>query len=158
MNQEIWEIISVFLLSTVKFVLGSVPMALGFGFSFFETVVVTSLGGFTGVLFFVFSSNSLINNYKKKMKEKREREHKQIKKFTRKNKLIVNIKRKFGLAGIALAAPILLSIPLGCFLAVRYFKNLQKIIAYMFASIVFWSVTSYFLYKPVINAIRTYFF
>lgn len=145
------------MLSTVKFVLGSIPMALGFGFSFFETVVVTSSGGFTGVLIFVFSSNYLIKSYKKRIKEKREKEQKPVRKFTKKNKMIIAIKRKFGLTGIALAAPILLSIPLGCFLAVRYFKNLQKIIAYMFASVLFWSVTSYFLYKPVINAIRTYF-
>ncbi len=131
-------------------------MALGFGFSFFETVVVTSLGGFAGTLFFVFISDLLIRNYKKKLLSKQEKKAKPAKKFTRKNKIIVKIKRNFGLIGISLAAPVLLSIPLGCFLAVRYFKDKQKIIAYMFASVLFWAVTSYFLYKPVINAIRTY--
>ncbi|MBK7181796.1 MAG: hypothetical protein IPH89_02090 [Bacteroidetes bacterium] len=71
MQQEIWEIISVFLLSTVKFVFGAVPMALAMGFSFFETVVVTSLGGFTGVIVFVFLSDTLVKNFKKRKEQKK---------------------------------------------------------------------------------------
>lgn len=132
-----------FLLSTVKFVFGAVPMALAMGFSFFETVVVTSLGGFTGVLTFVFLSDTLVKNYKKRKEEKKEKQQTEVpsKKFTRKNKLIVTIKKRFGIIGISLATPLLLSIPLGCFLAVRYFKNKQEIIAYMFGSILFWSVS-----------------
>jgi len=143
LNQEIWQIVSVFLLSTVKFVFGAVPMALAFGFSFFETVVVTSLGGFTGVLFFVFLSDMLVKGYKKRKEKKQQKASgtpaKKI--FTRKNKIIVTIKRRFGIIGISLITPLLLSIPLGCFLSVRYFKDKSKIIAYMFAAILFWSVT-----------------
>lgn len=158
MQQEIWQIISVFLLSTVKFVFGSVPMALGFGFSFFESVVVTSLGGFTGVLFFVFLSEKIIYNYKKRIeKRKQSGTIKPSKIFTRKNKTIVKIKRNFGIIGISLATPLILSIPLGCFLAVRYFKNKSKIVSYMFGSILFWAALAYYLYKPAIDAIRAYF-
>jgi len=140
-EQEIWEIASVFLMSTVKFVFGAVPMALAMGFSFFETVVVTSLGGFTGVLFFVFLSDTILKKYNEQKKKKaiNAESQKPKKNFTRKNRLIVFIKRKFGVIGISIATPFLLSIPLGCFLAVRYFKNKQQIIAYMFASILFWS-------------------
>jgi hypothetical protein len=54
--------------------------------------------------------------------------------------MIVKVKHRFGLVGIALLTPFLISIPLGCYLAVRYFKNKQRIIAYMFASILFWSI------------------
>ncbi|MCK6648327.1 MAG: hypothetical protein L6Q66_01615 [Bacteroidia bacterium] len=143
MEQEIWEIASVFLMSTVKFVFGAVPMALAMGFSFFETVVVTSLGGFTGVLFFVFLSDTLVKKIKAQKEKKKNDQTKQPnkKKFTKKNKIIVFIKRKFGIVGISLITPLLLSIPLGSFLAVRYFKNKQQIIAYMFGSILFWSVS-----------------
>jgi uncharacterized membrane protein len=143
LQQEIWEIISVFLLSTIKFVFGAVPMALAMGFSFFETVVVTSLGGFTGVIVFVFLSDTLVRNFKKRKEQKKDSKEIEVvkKKFTRKNKLIVTIKKRFGIVGISLATPLLLSIPLGCFLAVRYFKNKQEIIAYMFGSILFWSVS-----------------
>jgi uncharacterized membrane protein len=132
-----WEIVSVFLLSSVKFVFGGVPLALGLGFSFFKAVTVTSLGGFIGIVFFVFLSEKLIENVKK-IKEKKQIASKKI--FTKKNKMIVKVKHRFGLVGIALLTPFLISIPLGCYLAVRYFKNKQRIIAYMFASILFWSI------------------
>jgi ABC-type tungstate transport system substrate-binding protein len=94
-------------------------------------------------LTFVFLSDTLVKNYKKRKEEKKEKQQTEVpsKKFTRKNKLIVTIKKRFGIIGISLATPLLLSIPLGCFLAVRYFKNKQEIIAYMFGSILFWSVS-----------------
>lgn len=136
-----WEIISVFLLSTVKFVFGAVPMALAMGFSFFEAVTITSLGGFTGVIFFVTMSDKIVTNLKKRKEKKIQQQHIQPKKiFTRKNKTIIRVKKRFGLMGIALLTPLLLSIPIGCFLAVRYFKDKQRILVYMFGSILFWSV------------------
>lgn len=139
---EWWEITSVFLLSTVKFVFGAVPMALAMGFSFFEAVTVTSLGGFTGVLLFVSMSDKIIAKLKQQKAGKIKDTTQQPKKnFTRKNKTIVYVKKRFGLIGIALLTPLLLSIPLGCFLAVRYFKEKQKILIYMFTSILFWSIS-----------------
>jgi hypothetical protein len=63
------------------------------------------------------------------------------KKFTRKNKLIVRVKRRFGLIGIAFLTPLLLSIPIGCFLSVRYFKVKHKILIHMYVSVIFWSVS-----------------
>ncbi|MGQ0828154.1 MAG: hypothetical protein ACT4ON_07155 [Bacteroidota bacterium] len=143
MSQGIWEILSVFLLSTVKFVFGAVPLALGLGFSFFETVFITSIGGFVGVLTFVFLSDFIIKRIKERIQKKYAENPNRIpnKKFTKKNKTIVYVKNKFGIIGICLLTPLLLSIPLGCLLAVRYFNDKQKIIAYMFGSILFWSVS-----------------
>ena len=138
-----WEILSVFLLSTVKFVFGAVPMALGLGFSFFEAVTVTSLGGFTGVMFFTFMSEKIIANYKRR-KAHRLAEHPEIPKekiFTRRRRFIVTVKKRFGLLGIAFLTPLLFSIPIGCFIAVRYFHSKQRILVFMFGSILFWSVS-----------------
>jgi hypothetical protein len=152
-----WEIISVYLLSTVKFVLGSVPLALGLGFPFFKSFVVTSLGGITGVFIFVSASEYILEKLKR-----RKMEHKKIspfkRKFTRKNKIIVHTKRRFGLVGIALLTPLLLSIPIGSFIALRYFKNKQRVMIFLSGSVIFWSVSSYYLYKPLFNAIQHYFF
>ena len=142
-----WEIVLVFLLSTTKFVFGAVPFALGLGFSFFEAVTVTSLGGFTGVTVFVFLSEKIVDRLRKRRLEKKLAEEHAAdgkpapKKFTRKNKIIVQVKRRFGLIGIAFLTPLLFSIPLGCFLAVRYFKPKHKIMIYMFVSVLFWSVS-----------------
>ena len=49
-----WEILSVFLFSTIKFFFGGVPLALGYNFSHLESIIVTSAGGCTGVLIFFF--------------------------------------------------------------------------------------------------------
>ena len=135
-----WEILSVFLLSTVKFVFGAVPMALGFGFSFFEAVTVTCLGGFTGVTTFVLLSERIVARLKKRREQRLKDGIPHGKRFTHKNKLIVRVKVRFGLIGIAFLTPLLLSIPIGCFLAVRYFNHKQKILIYMYVSIIFWSV------------------
>ena len=130
-------------MSTVKFVFGGVPLALGLGFSFFEAVTVTSLGGFVGVTVFVYTSDKLIA-YLKKRKILKQLENPNLlrkKSFTRTNKIIIIVKQRFGLLGISLLTPLLLSIPIGCFLAVRYFNDKQRILIYMFGSILFWSVS-----------------
>ncbi|MES2591066.1 MAG: hypothetical protein V4608_04190 [Bacteroidota bacterium] len=153
-----WAVVSVFLMSTVKFVLGGIPLAvMYYEFTFFEAVTVTSLGGFTGATFFVYSSNKLISYFKKRKAQKQIDNPKPKKKiFTRTNKIIVIVKHRFGLFGIALITPLILSIPIGCFIAVRYFKDKQRILIYMFGSILFWAITMYYLYKPLNDVIRTY--
>jgi uncharacterized membrane protein len=147
-------------MSTVKFVFGAVPTAVGMGFSLFETVTVTSLGGFTGVICFVFLSETIVRNYKKRihLKHLKDPNFKPPKIFTKRKRRIVTVKKRFGILGIAFLTPLLFSIPIGCFIAVRYFKNKQQILLYMFGSIFFWSVTTYYLSKFVFNAVRTYFF
>ena len=153
-----WEIASVFLLSTIKFVFGGVPMALSFGFPFLEAITVTTLGGFTGAIVFVNLSDWLMVRYKKKTAiEFALNPHlPRKKKFTRTRRFIIKVKTRFGLLGFAFIVPFLIPIPLGSFLAVRYFRNKQKILMYLFCSLLFWSAAGYFLYKPLIDAIRTY--
>ncbi|CAN5524085.1 hypothetical protein BH10BAC1_BH10BAC1_12070 [soil metagenome] len=156
--ESAWEIAIVFLLSTVKFFFGSVPTALGFGFSHLESITVTTLGGCTGVTVFVNASDRLLAFFKNRAKLKREKYPNlpQKKKFTRTNKIIVNVKHRFGIFGFSILVPFLIPIPLGCFLAVRYFNDKQKIIRYLFVAILFWSVLGTFLYKPLFDAIRNY--
>ena len=153
------EIISVFLLSTIKFVFGGVPMALGLGFSYFESITVTTLGGCFGVAVFVFTSDKLIAFFKERDAQKRIKNPNATpkKKFNKKNRMIISVKRRFGLLGFSILIPVLIPIPIGCFLAVRYFNDKQKILRYMFLSILFWSVIGTLLYKPLFDAIRNYF-
>lgn len=142
MDSSWLQIVSVFLMSTVKFVFGGVPLALLYGFSFFKTVTITSLGGFTGSSIFVYASDKIIDFYLKRKagKEQKNPSPEQKKIFTRRNKIIVRVKKRFGLLGISLMTPSFFSIPIGCFLAVRYFKNKHQILVYMFGSILFWAV------------------
>lgn len=60
--------------------------------------------------------------------------------FTRRNRRIVKIKRSYGMWGIVIATPVLLSIPVGAFLARHYYSKNRKIIFYMMGSIVGWGV------------------
>lgn len=128
------------LLSTVKFVLGGVPLALAMGFPFFKTVVTTCVGGFIGVLIFVNVSEYGLHQWHERKKNKKNIPSGK-KKFTRTNKIIIKAKSRFGLIGIAFLTPFLLSIPVGSFVAMRYFKNKNKVIIYLFASVVLWSVS-----------------
>jgi len=159
MWESFWQISSVFLVSGIKLVWGAVPMGLGFGFSILKTIFVTCAGGFFGVLVFVLLSDFLIQRVKKRREKKKlDTENKKpVKIFNRKNKMIVKIKKRFGLIGIAFLTPILFSIPLGCFLAMRYFKQKQKVISYMFASVIFWSFSSSLFFDPLINFIKSLF-
>lgn len=153
-----WEILSVFLFSTIKFFFGGVPLALGYNFSHLESIIVTSAGGCTGVFIFVFASDKLIAFFQKRaaLKKLNNPNLPQKKKFTRTNRIIIGVKRKFGLWGFAFIVPFLIPVPIGCFLTVRYFNDKKKIIFTLCVSIVFWAVTGAFLYKPLFDAIRYY--
>ncbi len=60
--------------------------------------------------------------------------------FTKRNRRIVRIWKSFGLAGIALVTPVILSIPIGTVIANSLVDNKRRIFAYMFLSILFWSL------------------
>ena len=153
-----WEILSVFLFSTIKFFFGGVPLALGYNFSHIESIIVTSAGGCTGVTIFVFASDKLIAFFKKSAAQKRLKNPNlpPTKRFTRTNRIIIGVKRRFGLWGFSMIVPFLIPIPLGCFLAVRYFDHKIKIISALCISVIFWAVAGAFLYKPLFDAIRYY--
>lgn len=69
-----------------------------------------------------------------------ERTQKKRRVFTKRNRRIVRIWKSFGLAGIALITPVILSIPIGTVIANSLVDNKRRIIAFMFLSILFWSV------------------
>ena len=60
--------------------------------------------------------------------------------FTKKSRRIVRVWKKYGLIGIALLTPILLSIPVGTFIASRLVPQRSTVILYMLFALIFWSV------------------
>lgn len=143
--KELFEVFGIFWLSAIKFGLAGVPTAVFADFSFFKAVTVTSCGGFTGTILFTYLSDWLIRQ-SKKVNEKYFKKKNNVKKFTRKNKIIVLVKKKFGLTGIVVITPLILSIPLGCFIAVRYFSDKKKIVTYMFISIFIQAIVLFVFY------------
>lgn len=143
MNIKVIEIILTILSSSVKFAMTFPLAVLQFKFTFLETILWTNLGGLAGIYFFAFLSERLIAWWKKvfrKRKAGRSGPVRDKKIITKKNRRIVRIKQKYGLPGIALTTPLLLSIPLGTFLVVRYYRTHRARFTYLIAANLFWSV------------------
>lgn len=94
-------------------------------------------GGLLGYFLFFYFSEYLINRFES-FKLKRKSRERRV--FSKKNRMIIGIVRKRGLILLALIAPILLSIPVGAFLAARYFTNKLKVNIVMISAIVLWSI------------------
>ena len=145
--------------SSVKFGL-TFPLAIiEYNLGFMETILWTNVGGLIGILVFAFLSEQLLflwRNYLWNFLQKLfniSREKVKTKKiFTKKNRRIVKIKSKYGLAGIALSTPILLSIPLGVFLTIRYFNHKKYKLLYLLGGNIIWS----FLYASFYSSFWEY--
>lgn len=131
---QLIEIISVLLMGTVKF-LFAVPLAVNFEFSFWQTFIITCIGGIIGVLFFAQFRNAVLNVYYKVFPNKKNKESK--KGF--KDKLAQSTAKKYGLFGIAFLTPVVFSIPFGTFIALHFFPNKKKTIPVLVASVLGWS-------------------
>ena len=99
--------------------------------------------GNPGIYFFAFLSDKVILWWNrtfrtKKSLAKSERTEKKI--FTKKNRRIIKIKQRYGLIGIALATPFLLSIPVGTFLLIRYYRTSRVKLIYLIGSNLIWSI------------------
>ena len=140
----IFKIIYVFIASGIKFVFGP-TLATAAGFKAWESILITTSGGITGTLFFYFSSKWIIKklfDIRKKNREKKLALGNWIppKKFTILNKLIIKVKKRFGMVGLAIITPPLLSIPLGTLLAVRYFSKNENTLRALIYSVIGWSI------------------
>ena len=138
------QIILTILFSAVKFAL-TFPLAIiQFKFNFIETVLWTNVGGIIGIYFFAFLSDKLISWWDRTFRKSKIKIRKNAKTgkkvFTKKNRRIVRIKQQYGLIGIAVTTPFLLSIPVGTFLVVRYYRSVKTRFLYLIASNLFWSV------------------
>jgi len=150
------KIIQVFLLASVKYVI-TFPFALLIGLNFIQTLVAVTLGGIAGFFFFYYLSGFAIRkfhiaktflrrhtprsirikfrqllNWRKKVTGERV--------FSRRNRIIVSFRAKFGLLGIVALSPVILSIPIGAFLLNKYYSKHKMAKPYMVLSILSWTV------------------
>jgi len=151
---SIMKLIQVVLISGIKFLFAPL-ISIGYGFNYFQTVGITAIGGILGIFFFYYLSKWMIRQYQifcprvigyfggkeatvRWMKEN-ECKKQNRKVFTKRNKLIINVRSKYGLFGIVLLTPVLLSIPIGAFLAQKYYSKKSNILIYMSLSVLLWS-------------------
>ncbi len=149
---DIGKLISVIGASCVAFKV-ALPTAKIFGLTFLETLITVSIGGSIGVLISFFAATYIL----KKVKLKRN-PNKKI--FTKTNRRIINITRKYGLMGISFITPPLLSIPLGSLIAsrlnIKFYKNTKKVIFYLLISVYFWALIMAFIvhFLPDFNVFK----
>ena len=142
--------LEVIIVSGIKFLLAS-PVSYLNGFNYFQTVVFTTIGGIAGIMFFFFLSGWMIRQYRILLiyLERRYKQSftvqtlKQIRKNSKnfeKNRILTYAMNKLGFFGFILLTPVVLSIPIGAFIAKRYYSNKRFILVYLSLSVVFWAV------------------
>ncbi|GIV45055.1 MAG: hypothetical protein KatS3mg035_2178 [Bacteroidia bacterium] len=139
-----YSLLPLLILCSAFFKMGMPAIVIYFRFDFLYSFLFAVGSGFTGSIFYTYFSYYLIQLWKK-IKQNWFNQEQKI--FTKQSRRIIKIKNKFGLLGIALLAPVLLSIPLGTFLGERFFKDKNKVILYHCASVLFWFLVLYILMK-----------
>jgi len=160
---NVLKLLLVVILSGIKFLFAPI-ISIGYGYNFLQTIVLTSVGGILGVFFFYFLSKWIIKKYYHYCpeivsyfagEEAKQRlilsrcGTKKKKTFTKKNKFIIKARKNYGFLGIILLTPILLSIPIGAFLAQKYYSKNKNILVYLSLSVTIWSAclsSMYFLF------------
>ncbi|HWR99729.1 MAG TPA: hypothetical protein VN249_03890 [Prolixibacteraceae bacterium] len=161
--EYLFKYLNVIALASVKF-FWATPYAYMFRLNQLETFVMIQLGGILGFLFFFVFFSFLLKELKLlwpaiyyitprifKVRFEQwidERRYRKLtaNKFTRSNKMIARIRRKYGMPGIVILTPVVLSIPIGAFLGTKYFHHKRSFIPWMILSIFTWGIVSVFLF------------
>jgi hypothetical protein len=151
--------INVMVLAGLKF-FWTTPYAFLLRLNKVETFVMIELGGILGFLFFYYFFSFVLQRIKLlwpliffitppifKMQFEQwldgyRYRRKTANKFTRMNKMIVKTRRRFGMWGIVILTPFLLSIPLGALLGTKYFHHSRSFIPRTLLSIFLWGIVS----------------
>ena len=147
------KILTVFLVSSIKFLFAP-ALSFGLGLNFIQTWLSTTAGGIVGVVFFFFLSRWILSLYSRYFFYYFHLIRIKIyttlnitvpkfipaRRFTKRNRFIIKLVRRYGLVGIVILTPVLLSIPVGTFLATRYFSTNRFLLVYLSSSVLFWSL------------------
>ena len=96
-------------------------------------LLLTMIGGIIGIIIFTQIGLDLEKWLVKKFP-------KWFKRFTLKNRILVKLRRNFGIWGISFLTPILLGIPVGVALCLTLTRDKRKIIRPMIFSVVVWTL------------------
>ena len=150
------KIIHVILLASVKYIF-TLPYAMIIGLEYKLAIILVLIGGIGGFLFFYYLSKPLQMGFNfawpcickivpQSIKARyatyceRRIQKRDPKVFSRRSRFIAKIRTTYGLWGIVFATPVLLTIPVGAFLANKYYSTHKYIVLYMVLSIIGWGV------------------
>ena len=166
--EYILKLLSVFLIASIKY-FWATPYSFGMKLNEWETIFFIETGGILGFLFFyyffgflfkelkllwpyVYNFTPILFKVRFEMWVKRQKIRRiNAKKFTKKNKMIVQMRKRYGMWGLVILSPIILSIPLGALLGNKYFRHNHHFIPYMILSIVVWGIVSVALFSTFMN-------
>lgn len=162
--EYILKLVSVFLVAGIKY-FWATPYSYGLRLNEWETFFFIETGGILGFLFYYYFFGFLFKELKLLwpivynftpvlfkvrfemwvIHQKAKQNY--AKKFTRRNKIIVQVRRRYGMWGIVILSPVILSIPVGAFLGFKYFRHNHRFIPYMILSIIVWGIVSVGLFS-----------
>lgn len=127
----ILKVLAVFGLSFFKFLAGG---AVAFAsLNPVEGFISVLLGSSASALFFTYGGSAWLEFIRRRRKKN------PVKLFTKWNRFLVKLKKNGGLPVIALISPIVISIPVGCLVALTFIHDKSKIASFMIASAFIWS-------------------
>jgi hypothetical protein len=145
-STEIWKFISAALACTISLSKIGIPTVIAIYKSNYVLALLSSCtGAVFGSIIFTYLFAGILKWWDKVKEGMFSSKHpKKI--FTKFNRRVIRIKHRFGLTGIAILTPIFLSIPIGAFLAERFYKDKKKVILYLSISAIAWCFILYFLF------------
>lgn len=142
------KVLEVALISSVKFLFAPFE-AERYDFNFGQSFAITTIGGLVGILIFYYAGTNIAIWWKHVKaiflsifirRPASVIERKPSKNFTRTRRFVVRVKMKFGLTGIAVITPCIISIPIGTIIAAQFFRRRRPVLLYLTISLVAWSL------------------
>lgn len=124
--------ISVILASMFKFIAGPLS-GTALGLHWIETYILTVIGMMVSVFLFTFLGNKLKHTLLKRF-------YKNKLLFTPRNRRLVRIWRRYGMAGVAFLTPLILTPIGGTMVAASFGESKFRVFVYMFFSALFWGI------------------
>jgi len=108
-------------------------------------MAVTCAGGMSGTtLFYVFSARVMEWHRKRTLERIARRKAKgkkvKVKYFTFLNKLMVRVKQRVGVVGMAFITPTILSIPIGAVVSAKFYKHNPWMLPSLLISVFLWAL------------------
>jgi len=105
-----------------------------------EGFLSTTIGSSIAVLIYVYGGTELTRFFRERKIRRQGEKYKKPLVFTKKNRFLVKIRKNGGLPLVAFLSPVIISLTVGCLLAITFIHNRPKIVTYMIISIFIWGI------------------
>jgi hypothetical protein len=133
------ELLLFILLAAVKFAVVVPVYIIKNNLTFFEGLAFSVFSGTLGIIFFIGVSDVLIR-FIQWISDRFHIGKKKKNTFSKRNRMLVKVMKSYGLIGISFLSPIILSLPVGTFIALRYYKDKKQVFIYLWLGVLFWSI------------------